>query len=89
MPSKKPVERCNLEPYESCNQVAKQHPYLEEDEHCVEVPKENCVQTRVQPQLVNRPIIKKSCTKKPEESYVSETTVSQSFQDTYGKVLLN
>ena len=83
--SQKPVEHCNLEPYESCNQVAKQYPYLEENEQCIEVPSENCVPNRIKPQLITRPIIKKSCTKMPEELFVSETMISELSVNRYGK----
>ena len=83
--SQKPVEHCNLEPYESCSQVAKQYPYLEENEQCVEVPSENCVPNRIKPQLITRPIIKKSCTKMTDEIFISETMISESTETKYGK----
>ena len=58
---------------------------LEEDEQCIEVPKENCVSNKIQPQLITRPIVKKSCTKLPENDFMSETIID--MENTYGKYL--
>ena len=56
-----PKEQCNLEPQRTCKHVTKLVPKLEPTEECVDVPKEVCTRSRVNPKKVKKPIVKKWC----------------------------
>ncbi len=52
---------CTLEPQRECKHVTKLVPRLKPTENCVDVPKEVCVRSRVNPRRVQKPVIKKWC----------------------------
>ena len=64
----KPIEECALEPVKSCSMVTKLVPKLEPFQECVDVPKEVCTSSRVNPRKVKRPVIKKWCYTPSQES---------------------
>merc|ERR1711936_615594 len=56
-----PEETCNLEPQKECKHVTKLVPQLKPAEECVDIPKEVCSRSRVNPRPVKKPIVKKWC----------------------------
>ena len=62
-----PVEQCDLEPQETCQQITKLVPQLQPTQECVQVPKEVCALSRLNPRVINIPYIQKWCFK-PEEA---------------------
>jgi len=56
-----PEETCNLEPQKSCKHVTKLVPFLKPAEECVDIPKEVCSRSRVNPRKVQKPVVKKWC----------------------------
>lgn len=56
-----PEETCNLEPQRSCKHVTKLVPLLKPSEECVDIPKEVCSRSRVNPRQVKKPVVKKWC----------------------------
>jgi len=63
-----PEETCNLEPQKSCKHVTKLVPLLKPQEECVDIPKEVCSRSRVNPRKVQKPVVKKWCYVPTEES---------------------
>jgi len=63
-----PVEQCNLEPQRTCRHVTKLVPKLEPTEECVDVPKEVCTRSRINPTVIKVPVVKKWCYVPSEES---------------------
>jgi len=57
----KPNEQCTLEPQQTCKYVTKLVPKLEPTEECVDVPKEVCTRSRVNPRKIKKPVVKKWC----------------------------
>jgi len=64
----KPREECSLEPQRTCKHVTKLVPKLTPTEECVDVPKEVCSRSRVNPHPVTKPVVKKWCYVPSEES---------------------
>jgi len=56
-----PEERCDLEPQQVCKQVTKLVPQLRPAKECVQVPKEVCATSRVNPSIRKVPFIQKWC----------------------------
>jgi hypothetical protein len=56
-----PVEECDMEPLRTCKHVTKLVPQLEPRQECVDVPKEICARSRVNPKRVKKPSIQKWC----------------------------
>ena len=63
-----PKEQCSLEPQRTCKHVTKLVPKLKPTEECVDVPKEVCTRSRVNPRKVLKPVVKKWCYVPSEES---------------------
>jgi len=63
-----PKEECSLEPQRTCGHVTKLVPKLEPTEECVDVPKEVCTRSRINPRKVKKPVVKKWCYVPTEES---------------------
>jgi len=63
-----PKETCSLEPQRTCGHVTKLVPKLEPKDECVDVPKEVCTRSRINPKPRKRPVIKKWCYVPTEES---------------------
>ena len=63
-----PEETCHLEPQRSCKHVTKLVPILKPAEECVDIPKEVCSRSRVNPRKERIPIVKKWCYVPTEES---------------------
>jgi len=61
-----PQEQCDLEPQKICTTATKMIPQLKRSKECVDVPKEVCAMSRVNPTLKTVPFIQNWCFK-PEE----------------------
>lgn len=59
--SENPVEDCDMEPLRTCKHVTKLVPKLETVQDCVDVPKEICARSKVNPRKVKKPSIQKWC----------------------------
>ena len=57
----KPVEECEMEPQSVCKQVTKLIPKLEPAQECVQVPKEACAMSKINPRKVQVPFIQNWC----------------------------
>jgi len=58
-----PSEKCDLEPQEQCKMETVLVPRLVLKEQCVKVPKEICVEAKVDPETVKIPVVKEWCYK--------------------------
>ena len=58
-----PVEECDLEPFNTCKHSTKLVPKLVPTQECVDVPKEVCARSKINPKEVERPAIQKWCYK--------------------------
>merc|ERR1711892_1032550 len=56
-----PIEECDMEPLRTCKHVTKLVPKLEATQECVDVPKEICARSKVNPRRVKKPSIQKWC----------------------------
>ena len=56
-----PIEECDMEPLRTCKHVTKLVPKLEAAQECVDVPKEICAKSKVNPRRVKKPSIQKWC----------------------------
>ena len=56
-----PIEECDLEPLRTCKHITKLVPKLEAAQACVDVPKEICARSKVNPRRVKKPAIQKWC----------------------------
>jgi len=56
-----PVEECDMEPLRTCKHITKLVPKLEPTQECVDVPKEICARSKVNPRKVKKPSIQKWC----------------------------
>ena len=56
-----PDEACNLEPRESCKLETVLVPRLVQQPNCIQVPKEICVDAKINPRKVSKPVIKEWC----------------------------
>jgi len=63
-----PKEECSLEPQRTCGHVTKLVPKLEPTEECVDIPKEVCTRSRINPRKVKKPVVKTWCYVPTEES---------------------
>ena len=61
MVSENPVENCDMEPLRTCKHVTKLVPKLDTVQDCVDVPKEICARSKVNPRRVKKPSIQKWC----------------------------
>ena len=57
----KPVEECDMEPQRECKQITKLVPGLVPQEECVQVPKEVCAMSKINPKKIKVPFIKNWC----------------------------
>jgi len=56
-----PVEDCNLEPIRTCKHVTKLVPSLVASQDCIDVPKEICTRSKINPTKIKKPSIQKWC----------------------------
>jgi hypothetical protein len=56
-----PQEECELQPEETCHMEAVLVPRLVPQPNCVKVPKEICVNSKTNPRVVKKPVIKDWC----------------------------
>ena len=56
-----PIEECDIEPLRTCKHITKLVPKLEPTQECVDVPKEICARSKVNPRRVKKPSIQKWC----------------------------
>jgi len=56
-----PEEDCDIQPEEQCHMEATLVPRLVPKPNCVKVPKEVCVNSRINPRVVKKPVIKEWC----------------------------
>lgn len=56
-----PEEECDLQPEETCHMEAVLVPRLVPKPNCVKVPKEICVNSKTNPRVVKKPVIKEWC----------------------------
>ena len=56
-----PVETCDLEPQVTCKQITKLVPQLTPRQECVQVPKEVCAMSRLNPTIREVPYVQKWC----------------------------
>ena len=61
-----PLEECDMEPLRTCKYITKLVPKLEAAQDCVDVPKEICARSKVNPRRVKKPSIQKWCFKPKE-----------------------
>jgi len=66
--SENPVENCDMEPLRTCKHVTKLVPKLDTVQECVDVPKEICARSKVNPRRVKKPSIQKWCFTPGEEN---------------------
>ena len=76
----RPEEECHMEPINVCRPVTRMVPQLKPTEICLDVPREICSKSKINPQRVKRPVIKKVCipsppTPSPPPPPTSPTTV--------------
>ena len=71
-----PIEECDMEPLRTCKHITKLVPKLEPELQCVDVPKEVCARSRVNPKRVKKPSIQKWCYT-PEEELSEEASECQ------------
>lgn len=75
-----PSEECDLEPQENCKMETVLVPRLVQQPNCIKVPKEVCVNERVNPKKVKRPVVKEWCYKPSDlTSPTSRLALSQFF----------
>jgi len=75
-----PTEDCNLEPQEDCRMETVLVPRLILQPNCIKVPKEVCVEAKVNPKKVKKPVIKEWCYKPSDlQSPSSRLALSQIF----------
>jgi len=78
-----PTEECDLEPQENCKMETVLVPRLVQQPNCIKVPKEVCVNERVNPKKVSRPVVKEWCYKPSDlKEPTSRLALSQFFQKT-------
>lgn len=78
-----PTEECNLEPQENCKMETVLVPRLVQQPNCIKVPKEVCVNERVNPKKVSRPVVKEWCYKPSDlKEPTSRLALSQFFKKT-------
>lgn len=56
-----PEEDCDIQPEEQCHMEATLVPRLVPKPNCVKVPKEVCVNSKINPRVVKKPVIKEWC----------------------------
>ena len=56
-----PIEDCSMQPIRTCTHTTKLVPKLDPFEECVDVPKEVCTRSKINPRKVFRPSIQKWC----------------------------
>jgi hypothetical protein len=56
-----PLEECDMEPIRTCKHVTKLVPHLVASQECVDVPKEICARSKINPRRVQKPAIQKWC----------------------------
>jgi len=77
-----PTEDCNLEPQEDCRMETVLVPRLILQPNCIKVPKEVCVEAKVNPRKVKKPVIKEWCYKPSDlQSPSSRLALSQIFSN--------
>ena len=69
-----PLEQCDMEPLRTCKHITKLVPQLEATQDCVDVPKEICARSKVNPRKVKKPSIQKWC-------FTPKTGKQQALQD--------
>jgi len=75
-----PTEDCSLEPQEDCRMETVLVPRLILQPNCIKVPKEVCVEAKVNPRKVKKPVIKEWCYKPSDlQSPSSRLALSQIF----------
>jgi len=78
-----PTEECDLEPQENCKMETVLVPRLVQQPNCIKVPKEVCVNERVNPKKVSRPVVKEWCYKPSDlKEPTSRLALSQFFKKT-------
>jgi len=76
-----PSEDCHLEPQEDCKMETVLVPRLVKKPNCIKVPKEICVNARVNPKKVKRPVIKEWCYRPSDlENQSSRLALNQFFK---------
>jgi len=56
-----PIEECDMEPIRTCKHVTKLVPRLVATQDCVDVPKEICARSKINPRRIRKPAIQKWC----------------------------
>ena len=56
-----PIEECDMEPLRTCKHITKLVPKLEPTQDCVDVPKEICAMSKVNPRRKRKHFIQKWC----------------------------
>ena len=69
-----PKEECELEPKKVCRHTTKMVPQLRSVKECVDVPKEVCATSRVNPEKKKYPTIQKWCYTPEEETAAAQPT---------------
>jgi len=69
-----PEEECDLQPEETCHMEAVLVPRLVPKPNCVKVPKEVCVNSKTNPRVVKKPVIKEWCYRPSELRETPEVT---------------
>ena len=59
-----PEEKCNLIPKKVCSLVTKLVPKIKTKNTCMDIPREICAMVKVNPRVIDKPIIKRVCSKK-------------------------
>jgi len=69
-----PVEECDMEPINTCKHITKLVPRLVASLECVDVPKEICARSKINPTRVQRPAIQKWCYRLEEGDVLASST---------------
>jgi len=77
-----PSEQCDLEPQENCKLETVLVPRLVQQPNCIKVPKEVCVNAKVNPRKEVRPVVKEWCYRPSDlQSPRSRLALSQFFRN--------
>merc|ERR1711971_679732 len=79
----RPVEECGMESFNTCRPVTKLTPSLVPKQTCRDVPRETCSTSKVNPRRVRRPVIRRVCIRKDDDTDTEDTKERRSMGSCY------